>query len=184
VKAILLSLTAELVLCIAITARFRSAPIGNRARVMLNTFFAILPLLVAVVLLSPANLGFLPETLTLHFVSVDLIFSLFLYAAGFFGGVLQLYNLADRGFSLRILIDIMESRDGRMSIDQVMQGYSAGHGIDWMYDKRIDGMVRTGLVILHGDRMVLTSKGLRAAGVLAWLQDFLRVPQAKSLDVK
>ena len=183
-KAIFLSLAAGVILFGTITVRLRLAPTDNRVGPMLQIFFVILALLVVANLLSPANLGFLPETLTLHFVWVDLIFSLFLYAAGFFGGVLQLYNLADRGFSLRILIDIMESRDGHISIDQVMQGYSAGHGIDWMYDKRIEGIVRTGLVILDGDRMVLTSKGLRAASVLAWLQDFLRVPQANWVDIK
>lgn len=167
-----------------ITARFRRESVEYRAKAMTGAFLVILPFLIAAIFLSPANLGFLPEGLASHFLWADLAFSLFLYTVGFFGGVLQLYNLADRGFSLRILIDVMESPGGRMSVDEVMRGYGAGRGIEWMYDKRIDGMTKTGLVIVDGDRMVLTTKGLRASGVFSWLQSFLRVPQTRSADGK
>jgi hypothetical protein len=34
----------------------------------------------------------------------------------FFGGLLQIYNLAERGFSLRILIDIAYLVDGRFEL--------------------------------------------------------------------
>jgi hypothetical protein len=183
-KAILLSFVAGVMLISVVTARFRFAPTRDRVAAMMQMFFLILSMLVAAFLMTPDNLGFLPDALTLRVVWADLMFSLFLYASGFFGGVLQLYNLADRGFSLRILIDILESRAGNMRLEDVMPGYSAGQGINWMYDKRITGMVQTGLISLEGDRMVLTPKGARAASVFAWLQNFFRVPQADTPDAQ
>ena len=38
-----------------------------------------------------------------------LVFCLGLWFAGFFGGNLQLYNLTERGMSLRMLIDVAQS---------------------------------------------------------------------------
>jgi hypothetical protein len=104
---------------------------------------------------------------------------LFLYTAGFFGGVLQLYNLADRGFSLRILIDILHAPSGAMRLDDVMSGYGGGRGIAWMYRKRIDGMIATGLVVADASRLLLTARGRRAAHLLSLLQDFAHVKKAR-----
>src|SRR5262249_52460846 len=106
---------------------------------------------------------------------IDVAFAVFLYSVGFFGGILQLYNLADRGFSLRILIDILEAPSQVMSLDDVMQGYSAGRGIAWMYDKRLEDMQSAGLVKVDGDSLVLTPKGQHVARLFTWLQEFARV---------
>jgi hypothetical protein len=143
---------------------------------MLMVFLAIAPVLIALVLLTPADLGMLPDGLSNPLMLVDLGFTLFLYTAGFFGGLLQLYNLADRGFSLRILIDALELQSACTSLDQVMPGYSAGKGISWMYEKRIAGMTSTGLARIEGDSITLTERGWRAARVFAWLRDFTRQP--------
>jgi hypothetical protein len=137
----------------------------------------VLPFLLLFHLATPPDLGFLPARLITPVASVDLAFAAYLYSAGFFGGILQLYNLADRGFSLRILIDILESRHGAMEVDGIMTGYSAGRGIAWMYDKRIEGMVSTGLVSVDGARLILTDKGKRAADVFSCLRRFARVAQ-------
>jgi hypothetical protein len=106
---------------------------------------------------------------------VDLAFAVFLYSVGFFGGILQLYNLADRGFSLRILIDILEAPSQSLSLDDVMRSYSAGRGIDWMYAKRLEDMQSAGLAKVEGECLVLTPKGQRVAKLFTWLQEFARV---------
>jgi hypothetical protein len=175
-KAILLALIAGLSLLVVSTVAFRVSSEGRSAKTMLLVFLAVAPVLTGLVLLTPADLGFLPVTVVNPLTVVDLGFTLFLYTAGFFGGVLQLYNLADRGFSLRILIDALELQSGCTSLDQVMSGYSAGKGVAWMYGKRIDGMTATGLIQLETGNMELTEKGWRVARGFGWLRDFTRQP--------
>jgi hypothetical protein len=175
-KAILLALLAGLSVLVISTMVFRLSSARTSAKTMLMVFVAVAPVLAALVLLTPANLGILPAGLSNPWMSVDLGFALFLYTSGFFGGLLQLYNLADRGFSLRILIDALELQLGRTSLDQVMPGYSAGKGISWMYEKRIAGMTSAGLARIEEDRIILTQQGWRAARLFAWLRDFSRQP--------
>jgi hypothetical protein len=175
-KAILLALVAGLSVLAISTAIFRLSPARTSAKTLFVVFVAVLPILAALVLLTPVDLGVLPNGLSNPLTIVDLGFALFLYISGFFGGLLQLYNLADRGFSLRILIDALELQSGSTSLDQVMPGYSAGKGISWMYEKRIEGMTSTGLARIEAGRIVLTDKGWRAARLFAWLRDFTRQP--------
>jgi hypothetical protein len=174
-KAILLAALAGLLLFICVSACLRSGITQRRARLMLIAFLSVLPVLLAVHLLTPPDLGFLGTKLVMPIAWVDIGFAVFLYGAGFFGGILQLYNLADRGFSLRILIDILESPLQVMSLEDIMKGYSAGRGIAWMYAKRLEDMQSAGLAKVEGESLVLTPKGQRVAKLFAWLQVFARV---------
>ena len=164
-NAIICASLALFTCVIVITIGFRMLDTEMRAAFMLKVFIVILPGLIMLHFVLPADLGFLPEgTTTIKgWDWIDLVFSIFLYFSGFFGGILQLYNIADRGFSLRILIDINTSQNGAMTLDEVMTGYSAGKGIEWMYNKRIIGMKKSGLVIQNGTKLVLTEKGMWVA---------------------
>jgi hypothetical protein len=174
-KAILIAALAELLLFACVSASLRSDVTRQRARSILIAFLALLPVLLAAHLLTPSDFGFLPAELVMPIAWIDLAFAVFLYSVGFFGGILQLYNLADRGFSLRILIDILEAPLGAMRLDDVMQGYSAGRGIAWMYAKRLEDMQSAGLAKVEGASLVLTPKGQRVAKLFTWLQEFARV---------
>jgi hypothetical protein len=104
---------------------------------------------------------------------------LFFFSAAFFGGVLQIYNLADRGLSLRILIDFAEADSRFIDIDWLIANYGGGKGLAWMYEKRIAGMLETNLVERKAEMIELTSKGARAAAVLFAVRRFLRLePQS------
>lgn len=162
-KAILLASGSGLLLFALVTICLRYVKTNNRVRIMGILFVAVLPLLVCVHLITPSDLGFLGAEARLLIPGLDLSFALFLYLAGFFGGILQLYNLADRGFSLRMLIDILQEPSGVMTVDDMMTGYGGGHGIIWMYDKRIRDMIYNGLVTEFGNKLVLTGRGLRLA---------------------
>jgi hypothetical protein len=175
-KAILLALAAGILLLGLGTWRLRVE--GARgAATLLTVFLAVLPVLVLAHVLTPAGFWLFPVDLQIQPAAVSLAFALFLYAAGFFGGILQLYNLAERGFSLRILIDILHAPKGAMTLDEVMTGYSDGRSIAWMYGKRIDGMRTTGLVIGNKERLVLTERGRRIARLFAWLQRSARLKE-------
>lgn len=174
-KSLILAVLFTLTYTGVITALLRTRSIHSRAGVMTKVFLLSVPLFVWAHLATPRNLGFLPDILAEPLFWTDLGFGLVVYGAGFFGGVLQLYNLADRGFSLRILIDIEESQGGALDVRGVAERYSGGKGIGWMYQKRIDGMVETGLLFTDGENAVLTDRGRRLAMIFGALRGVLRM---------
>jgi hypothetical protein len=175
VKGIVLAaiLTAACFLAVPVALQL----LNKRASAALLTavFLASVPLYLLLFLATPADFGFLPLWLCDDPQLVVLGFGLFVYAAGYFGGVLQLYNLADRGFSLRILIDIAESPRGELTAVQLCDAYSQGKGLAWMYRKRIDGLTEHRLIRLSGGAAQLSPKGLRTAALFGRLRTWLRL---------
>jgi hypothetical protein len=141
--------------------------VQRRAATMARIFAASLPIFVLVYVLvmrlQPLGSGdALPW--------VDLGIGLLAYGAAVFGGILQLYNLAERGFSLRILIDIGEAADECMTLPEVAQRYSGGRGIAWMYQKRIEDAIAQRLVRVDGDGVELLDKGRLLARMCTWFR--------------
>ena len=170
-KPILVAVFSEIFLFAAITIFFNIRNTEWRVKNMIRIFFVVLSLLVLLYIVTPPNLFILPDWAVIQSPSwAGLVFCIFLYFAGFFGGVLQLYNLSDRGFSLRILIDIYEHPSGSMSLDDIMTDYSRGHGIGWMYGKRIEGIVWQGFAKVENNFIVYTDKGKRTATLLCRLR--------------
>ena len=100
-----------------------------------------------------------------HWLAVG--FACFLYTAGFWGGLLQLYNLADRGLSLRMLIDALESPEAAVTAGGTVSGYAAGRGLTWMYAKRLSGLAQAGLIERRDGMAVITARGRCAARLMA-----------------
>jgi hypothetical protein len=173
-KAVILASLATLVNLAVVTAAFRSVRIERRALALVRLFFLCLAVLVGVHLATPDDLGVIPAALVARPGWFDLVNAVFFFGAAFFGGVLQLYNLAERGFSLRILIDVAERPGQTATVDEIQGGYSRGSGLGWMYEKRINGLVRQGLVAVENDDLVLTRRGMRMACVFAILRRFLK----------
>lgn len=173
-KSILVATAALLICALWSTIVLRRR--GPNVWALFTGFFAAFPVLVLIHLVTPEDLFFLSSQFVNPHPTFDLGFAIFLYAAGFFGGLLQLYNLAERGFSLRILMDAAEARCERVTVARVMSDYSAGKGIGWMYQKRINDMVRAGLVTQHGERIDATARGARVAAVFAWVRARLHFP--------
>lgn len=174
-KSIVLASASGLIDVALITAVFRLSTVKRRVATMVGVFLGSAPFFVAVHLWTPPDLGVLPVALAESARALDLAFGLLLFTAGFFGGILQVYNLADRGFSLRILIDLHESPRGVLTVAEIAQSYSRGRGLQWMYDKRIDGLIERELVQVDGDVVRSTARGERAAAVFGWLRDVLNL---------
>lgn len=154
---IILAFLFGIIYLIEITIVFNVCIITKRAKFMLILWIFNVPLLISVYFVS-VQCGVM-NSIDNSGVIINLLVTMFFYTAGFFGIILQLYNLADRGFSLRMLIDLLESEHGALNLDGVMQGYSNGNGIAWMYQKRIDGMIINGLITLDGGLAFITNKG-------------------------
>jgi hypothetical protein len=173
VKGTIGSAVMALVCFAALTVGFRTLRVRRRAAFMVGLWLVTVPAFVIVHRLTPANLGVLPASLTEPWPLADLLLGLFAYAAVFFGGILQLYNLADRGLSLRVLVDLAAA--GPMTVDQLVKAYSAGQGLRWMYAKRLEGLIDHDLVRRDGNRVRLTASGRWTAAVFAFLQRALRI---------
>ena len=174
-KAVILATAMAIVLLVLVTLALRLHPTQQRARQMTLIYFVCLICAAAMWFATSADLGFLAQSLLIESPWLDLSLMLFFFSAAFFGGVLQLYNLADRGLSLRILIDFAEADSRFIDIDWLIANYGGGKGLAWMYGKRIVGMLETNLIERKADMIALTSKGARAAAVLFAVRRFLRL---------
>src|SRR5262245_51669465 len=111
-KALCLATAMTIVLLLSVTVSFRLAPRNHRERLSSILYLACTVALVGSSLASPPVLAFIRPCRLSDPPLFALLLVLFFFAAAFFGGVLQLYNLADRGFSLRLLIGAQEETSG------------------------------------------------------------------------
>jgi len=158
-KAICLASAMTIVLLVLVTFCFRLYPSAHRARQMLFVYLFCLAALVALWFATPDDLGFLGRSLLAEPAWLDFASTIFFFSAGFFGGALQLYNLCDRGFSLRILVDMLESPTSAVDVGYLTANYSSGRGLVWMYRKRIDDIVAARFVGHANKSVMLTAKG-------------------------
>src|SRR2546427_463537 len=105
-KAIIVATLMVLGMVATVTIAFRTLHRPPGAAVLTKSFLAFVPELVVAWGVTPHDLGFLPRPMLAEPPWFDLTACLFFYTAAFGGGVLQLYNLAERGFSLRILAEL------------------------------------------------------------------------------
>ena len=162
-KALLLAAALGFMTAVAMTAVLRGVSERARFSFLVGLFGVGLVCLVAVHIGSPPDLWILPPDMLATPSACDLAFAIFLYVSGFWGGLLQLYNLAERGLSLRILIDVLDAPPRTLSVADIAKGYSAGRGLAWMYGKRLNDMISLGLVERQGGQIAITGKGLRLA---------------------
>jgi hypothetical protein len=158
-KAVCLASAMTIVLLVLVTFCFRLYPSAHRARQMLLVYLFCLAVLVVLWFATPDDLGLLGRSLLTQPAWLDFAATLCFFSAGFFGGALQLYNLCDRGFSLRILVDMLEAPADAVDVDYLTANYSSGRGLGWMYRKRIDDIVAARFIDQVNKQIVLTAKG-------------------------
>lgn len=76
----------------------------------------------------------------------------------------EFFSVVCRSFSLRILVDIRAN--GALSPDEIHRNYAGGRGLDWLLEKRINGLVSLGLIRRHGDILEIAPVWGRIAGQL------------------
>jgi hypothetical protein len=175
VKAILLAGLMALVFVAVMTAAFRVLPIRQRVVFLGRLWIVSVPVLLAAYVLTPPDLWLLPAAAQDDPAWFGPIFCVGLWFAGFFGGVLQLYQLTERGMSLRMLVDVAEAGAAGLDVEGIMSGYSRDQGIAWMYQKRLDGLVEQQVVRLEDGTIVNTARGRRLAALFGRLRRLLRL---------
>ncbi len=74
-------------------------------------------------------------------------------------GLVALWFGTPDGFSLRILVDMLEAPTSAVDVDYLTANYSSGRGLVWMYRKRIDDIVAARFVGHANKSVMLTAKG-------------------------
>lgn len=157
---IIIALIGGVLYLVQITILFNIFHINEKAKCMVKLWLANLAILI-LIFWAVYQYNIIPGLYLMDGFKINLFLTIFYYTAGFFGGILQLYNLADRGFSLRILIDIQESGQQGLTLDEIMKRYSQGKGIAWMYQKRLNDMLTNGLITSYNHIIKNTLKGTR-----------------------
>ena len=103
---------------------------------------------------------------------VDFINGLFLNVLLLFGYT-YFFFLLERGLSLRIMIEIGRSPQGRMTIPDIQRVYP----YDYIVDKRLGQMVKMGYATIEGDVISGTEKGTKLAAANKLVRKILRVEQ-------
>jgi hypothetical protein len=174
-KAIIFATAMTIVLLAVVTIALRFHQTAQRAKQMTLIYFSCVILLVLAWFTTSVDLGFLSPSLLIEPGWLDFSLMLFFFTAAFFGGALQLYNLADRGFSLRILIDVEQTNYHAIDAEWLVANYGGGKGLSWMYGKRIEGLLELKLVDRKAEMLELTSKGERVADVFLAVRRFLHL---------
>ena len=174
-KAVIIAAAMTLVLLVLITLAFRFHPTDKRAKQMTLLYIGCVLAAVLAWLITPVDLGFLAPSLLIEPRWLDLALMLFFFSSAFFGGVLQLYNIADRGFSLRILIDLDAAAPCSGGVDALVNTYGGGQGLTWMYGKRLHGLLAGDFVRRNTNELELTAKGRRTAEMFDAAHRFLRL---------
>lgn len=100
--------------------------------------------------------------------------AVFLYLAGCLG-CLEVQSLLSRGYSLRILVDLLE-RGGDASVDSLKSEYGGGLGIRGLITKRLHTLASLRFLRFQGNQVgPLTPLGKVVAMTTSRLREFLRL---------
>ena len=89
----------------------------------------------------------------------------------------ELLSLCSRGYSLRILVDLL-SRGGSANVEDLKAGYGGGIGIRGLLVRRLDSLARLRLLAFDGHRVgPLTAPGQLFAAIGASFRKALRLEQ-------
>lgn len=116
---------------------------------------------------TPADLGVLPDELATGGAVIGALNAIIVHWF-LFMGYSMFYFLIDRGFSLRVMIEIQKAAGGAMTHAQVAVAYPP----ESVIRRRLDEMVEIGRLTKDGERYRLTARGRLDARMFAFVKDF------------
>lgn len=183
IKPILLGFLSFLVFLSAHAIIFRFAGLNERFRAIKWIFYSIIPFYAALYFAIPSKfividtagtgiLGWSASLGTVIKVNSALYFlsGLMLYVFLFLG-YCQFYFIVDRSISVRIMIEIENSRGKRLSEGEIFDVYP----FDGILRRRLEHMLYGGYLREESGYYVNTRKGRAQALVFRFLKDFLRL---------
>ncbi|MBI3635536.1 MAG: hypothetical protein HY216_04865 [Candidatus Rokubacteria bacterium] len=168
-KGIVLALAAFAVFLPVHVLLFRAARPHFRFRLMTRLHWTLSATILVVFALTPPDLGILPATPGRAGAVLGAVNAIVVHWF-LFMGYSMFYFLVDRGFSLRIMIEIATAPGGALSAEDLAVAYPPRAVVR----RRLDEMVDIGRLTRDDDRYDLTPAGRRAALVFRFVKSFLR----------
>jgi hypothetical protein len=88
-------------------------------------------------------------------------------------GYTPFFFLIERGLSLRVMIEIYRSPNGRMTIDEIKQVYA----YDYILDKRLGQMLKMGYAVRKDDYICSTDRAARLIAANRLVRKIFRIEQ-------
>lgn len=76
----------------------------------------------------------------------------------FFVGFGLIWGVMTRGYTIAMLIEFHRA-GGPLTEEALAAAYSGGRGLSWLFDKRLGGIHRLGLIVRDGGNVELTPAG-------------------------
>ena len=121
---------------------------------MVAWFAPMVPAFVLLSVLTPADLGFLPERFARAAPALGLLNGLAMLVLLFLTGVLFYYH-ADRSITVRLLIELARAPQQRLSLDQLQ----VVCGVEVLMQDRLDTMTMNGFLVRRDGSYHLAPKG-------------------------
>lgn len=137
---------------------------------MVRIYACVGVLFAAAYLVTPQDLGFIPQNLKASGWAIGILNGLLLHTF-LFMAYSMFYFLVDRGFSGRIMIEIERSPSQSLTRDEIPKLYS----LEMVLTRRLGEMLDIGRIVKVQERYYNTVAGSRAARVFLFVKEFLRI---------
>lgn len=137
---------------------------------MVRIYACVGVLFAAAYLVTPQDLGFIPQNLKASGRAIGILNGLLVYTF-LFMAYSMFYFLVDRGFSGRIMIEIERSPSQWLTRDEIPKLYS----LEMVLARRLGEMVDIGRIEKVQERYYNTVAGSRAARVFLFVKEFFRI---------
>lgn len=157
---------------------FHKCKIKLRFLALCRIFYALLPVYVILYMLIPADsLSIMPADLRITSTVVlgvskmfNFLLGIFVYLFLFFG-YCQFYFIIDRSISVRFMIEIDNSPQKALSLEELKKIYTQ----DYIFLRRLEHMVENGYLEFKNGKYINTRRGVMEAKLFKFLKEILHL---------
>lgn len=181
VKAYLIGIFCFILFLILHVIIFRKFNLEERFQTLVKIFFSLIPVYILLYILIPYDLVSLvpsePIKPHLPLWLIETLSGVFNFLGGLmlyvflFLGYCQFYFIVDRSISVRVMIELENSPEKKLSCEEIKRVY----GFDEILSKRLKHMLDSKYIVENSGYYMNTKKGRFEARVLKFLKEFLNL---------
>lgn len=180
-KAYVIGLFCFIVFLILHVIIFRKFELEERFKALVNIFYSLIPLYALLYILIPYDLVSVvpaePVKPHLPLWLIELLSGVFNFLAGLmfyvflFLGYCQFYFIVDRSISVRVMIELENSPEKKLSFDEIKKIYDFNE----ILSRRLGHMADSKYIVQNSGYYTNTKKGRLEAKTFKFLKDFLNL---------
>ena len=164
-KGILIALFCFILFLLIHALIFHNLKIKKRFHTIAMTFYSLFPVYALIFFLIPVfPTGSVSSTI------ISFLNGIVIYVFLFFG-YCQFYFIIDRSISVRVMIELENSPEKQLTVEQIKEAYS----LDYLLLRRLGHMVGTNYITENAGYYKNTRKGRYEARLFKFLKEFLQL---------